>query len=147
MYGWELQRALYEDPYAAGTLVGVYTAGEPWPLPRTFPAAYLINTGEQHGPGEHWVAVFLENSERGEYFDSYGTPPLEPIYQRLRGWGYPDVLYSTKMLQGPWSTACGLYAYYYIVSRSRGLPLGAVTRVFREYDFPYNEALIRHVLP
>ena len=130
MYGWELEQALLNDPYASRTLVGVYTVDEPWPLPRQFPASYVINTATQNGPGEHWVAVFLEDSDHGEYFDSYGTAPLQAIYQRLRHWGYSDVLYSTKMLQGPWSHACGLYAFYYVTSRSRGLPLSQVTSVF-----------------
>ena len=146
MYGWELERALLADPYAARTLVGVYTVDEAWPMARRFPASYLINTGTQDGPGEHWVAVFLEDPEHGEYFDSYGTAPLESVYQRLRSWGYPDMRFSTRMLQGPWSRSCGLYAVYFIASRSRGLPLGTVTGVFREYDFTYNEALIRHRL-
>lgn len=146
LYGWELEEALLNDPYASRTFIGVYTLHETWRLPQRFPAAYLINTGTQNGPGEHWVAVFLEDTNHGEYFDSYGTAPLESIYQRLRNWGYHDVRFSTKMIQGPWSRSCGLYAFYYIVSRSRGIPLGSVTSVFREYDFTYNEALIRNGL-
>lgn len=145
MFGWQLQEALRRDPKAARALVGVYTRGERWPSPRHFPAAYLVNTA-RGGPGEHWVAVFLEDSKRAEYFCSYGTAPLDDIYRRLRRMGYGDVRYSTKMLQGPVSRSCGLYAFYFLAMRSRGLPLGAVTSVFREYDFAYNEATIRHLL-
>ena len=145
MFGWQLQEALRRDPRAAQTLVGVYTRGEHWPPPSRFPAAYLVNTARQ-GPGEHWVALFLEDSTRAEYFCSYGTAPLEDIYQRLRDMGYRDVRYSTKMLQGPWSRSCGLYAFYFVAMRSRGLPLGTVTSAFREYDFAFNEATIRRVL-
>lgn len=141
-----MERALLDDPYATRTLVGVYALDEAWPMPRQFPAAYLVNTSTEDGPGEHWVAVFLEDADHGEYFDLYGTVPLESVYRRLRSWGYPDVRFSTRMLQGPWSRSCGLYAAYYIAARSRGLPLTAVTGVFKEYDFDYNETLLRQAL-
>ena len=121
-------------------LVGVYTWEEPWSLPLRFPAAYLIITAHSGTAGEHWVGDFLEDSRHAEYFDSYGTAPLESIYQRLRGMGYRDVRYSTKMPQGPF------YAFYFLAMRSRSVPLGAVTAAFREYDFPYNEAMIRCLL-
>ena len=81
-----------------------------------------------------------------QHFDSYGTASLESIYRRLRGMGYRDIRYSTKMLQGPFSGACGIYAFYFLAMRSRGVPLGAITAAFREYDFPYNEAMIRRLL-
>ena len=115
MFGWQLQEALMREPSVAKALVGVYTREEPWPLPLRFPAAYLINTAQSGTAGEHWVGVFLEESQ-----------------QRLQGMGYRDVRYSTKMLQGPFSRACGLYAFYFLAMRSRGVPLGAVTIAFRE---------------
>ena len=146
MFGWQLQEAHMREPSAAKALVGVYTREEHWPLPLRFPAAYLINTAHSGTAGEHWVGVFLEDSRHAEYFDSYGRAPLESIYQRLQGMGYRDVCYSTKMLQGPSSRACGLYAFYFLAMRSHGVPLGAVTAAFREYDFPYNEAVIRRLL-
>ena len=71
------------EALAAKALVGVYTWQEPWPLPLRFPAAYLINMAHSGTAGEHWVGVFLENSWHAEYFDSYGTAPLESIYKRL----------------------------------------------------------------
>ena len=136
MFGWQLQEALMKEPSAAKALVGVYTREEPWPLPLQFPAAYLINTAHSRTAEEHWVGVFLEDSRHAEYFDSYGTAPLESINRRLPGMGYRDVLYSTKMLQGPFSRACGVSAFYFLAMRRRGVPFGAITPTFREYDFP-----------
>ena len=88
--------------------IGVFTREEPWPLPHRFPAAYLINTAHSGIAGEHWVGVFLEDSRHTEYFDSYGTAPLESIYRRLQGMGCMDMRYSTKML-GDIATGPGLY--------------------------------------
>ena len=124
MFGWQLQETLMREPSADRALFGVYTREEPWPLPLRFPAAYLINTAQSGTAGEHWVGVFLEDSQHTEYFDSYGTAPLESIYRRLRGMGYRDIHYSTKMLQGPFSRACKLYSFYFLALRSWVCPWG-----------------------
>ena len=68
------------EPSVARALVGVYTREEPWPLPIRFLAAYLINMARGGTAGEHWVSVFLEDSQHAEYFDSYGTAPLKSIH-------------------------------------------------------------------
>ena len=41
----------------------------------TFPSAYVINSDPSSEPKEHWVAVYFDKRNRGEYFDSYGLPP------------------------------------------------------------------------
>ena len=84
------------EPSAAKALVGVYTREERWHFPLRFQAAYMINTAHRGTAGEHWSGVLLEDSRDPEYFDSYGTAPLESIYQRLRGMGCRDMCYSTK---------------------------------------------------
>ena len=59
---------------------------------------------------------------------------------------YRDRWYSIRMLQGSFSRSCGLYAFSFLATRSPELPLGAITDVFREYDFAYNDAKIRRLL-
>ena len=65
---------------------------------------------------------------------------------RLLSMDYPDIWYSTKILQGLFSRSCRLYAIYFLAMCSRGVPLGIITGAFQEYDFAYNEAQIRHLL-
>ena len=127
-------------------LVSVYTREEHWPLPAWFPAAYLINTIHNGAAGEHWVGVFLGDSRHAKYFDSYSTTLLESIYQWSQSMCYRDRWYSIRMLQGSFSRSCGLNAFSFLATRSPELPLGAITDVFREYDFAYNEAKIRRLL-
>ena len=82
-----------------------------WESPRR-PRHWLVSTpGKNPGPfpsgsrlptwSTRLTVALLGDSRHAEYFDSYGTAPLESIYQRLRGMGYRDVCYSMKMLQGP----------------------------------------------
>ena len=40
------------------------------------PVALIANTDSRYEPGEHWIAIILLKDGVGEYFDSYGLPPL-----------------------------------------------------------------------
>ena len=42
----------------------------------------VLNKDPADEPGEHWVAVYINEDRKGEYFDSYGmTPP--PCFERF----------------------------------------------------------------
>ena len=43
------------------------------------PIAIIINTDPSYKPGEHWVALFINNNI-AEYFDSFGGKPIKEIY-------------------------------------------------------------------
>ena len=47
-------------------------------LPRSIKNNFLfiVNTDPSTKPGEHWVAISKNSDGTGEYFDSYGLPPL-----------------------------------------------------------------------
>src|SRR6218665_2938795 len=36
------------------------------------PALMICNTDTHDMPGEHWIAIYIEHSSYGEYFDSFG---------------------------------------------------------------------------
>jgi hypothetical protein len=39
--------------------------------------ALIVNTDPSIKEGEHWVAMMINEDGTGEYFDSYGLPPLQ----------------------------------------------------------------------
>ena len=43
------------------------------------PTAFVCNTHDGDQPGEHWVVLYIED-RHGEYFDSYGLPPLHTTF-------------------------------------------------------------------
>lgn len=51
------------------------------PKLKTRPVAYIVNTDRAQRSGEHWTAIMLLDNNRGEYFDSFGFPPLVPDVQ------------------------------------------------------------------
>ena len=125
-------------------VVDAYQCLHHWHLPAWFKAAYLINTAHGGDAGEHWLGVFLKDSQHAEYFNSFGIAPPESIYRRMLSMDYLDIWYSTKMLQGLFSRSCGLYAFYFLAMCSQGVPLGIITGAFQKYD--YSEAQIRWLL-
>lgn len=94
-------------------------ARDKMPQIKTRPSGFVINTDSSAEPGEHWVAILLLNNGRGEYFDSFGLPPLHKdfiIYlnqQCPEGW-----IWNNIALQDPDDVTCGNFCEKYIKARS-----------------------------
>lgn len=86
------------------------------------PAAIVINTDRKGTIGEHWVAVYLKTGKRGEFFDSFGLPPLHSdVLDFLNiecpnGWSYSNVT-----LQEYEDTICGNLCICFLKFRSKGV--------------------------
>ena len=63
----QIERLLAHDP-----LMCLYTVTAE--IVETYPFALVCNTHNADQPGEHWVAVYVDE-ECGDYFDPYGQPP------------------------------------------------------------------------
>jgi len=87
------------------------------------PISLIGNTHTSNEPGEHWVAIILFKDGRGEYFDSYGLPPINKHYREymekncFNGWEY-----NSKCIQNPsyTSMSCGHYCIVYLILRCTG---------------------------
>ena len=47
------------------------------------PGVYICNTDPSDMPGEHWIVIALSEDGTGEYFDSFGLPPLKPEFLKF----------------------------------------------------------------
>ena len=78
------------------------------------PCVLISNTDPCSKPGQHWVAMHLKANGSGEYFDSYGFPPIhEDLINFLNfnspsGWSFNKHVY-----QAMDSDVCGLYCILY----------------------------------
>lgn len=146
MFGWELLDILRCDPIIHRCHIDIVSLGEEWTSPTRLPACYVINTGNKNGNGEHWVSFYIDNDWSADYWDSYGTPPLQRIYSWLRRLGCNPIRYNKKMIQGFTSRTCGAYCVYFLHMRAMGIPLGMISDPFREYQFDFNDSLVRTLL-
>jgi hypothetical protein len=52
---------------------GVYSSDT---LPKN-PGLLICNIDPSAKPGKHWIAIYMGDDGRGEYFDSFGRAPYE----------------------------------------------------------------------
>jgi hypothetical protein len=109
--------------------------------------AMIVNTHTSEKSGEHWISIILNKDGTGEYFDSYGLPPLHgDISEYLDkmcplGWGYNPIT-----LQCLSCITCGHYCVFYVKMRSLGFTYCDFISIFST-NFTTNEKLIRKLVP
>lgn len=74
-YASTLDRALLLDVYTSQYFIGVF-ASDTMPRYVSNPVLLICNTDPQDKTGTHWIAIFIDKFGRGEFFDSYGMPPV-----------------------------------------------------------------------
>lgn len=140
----ELLRCVQSDNVVRQSFKGVFPRDElPKKVVKQFPVSYIVNTDASGQEGKHWVAIYLENGERGDFFDSYGNPPswlavefVKFLKRNVYGYSYND-----KRLQGYYSTVCGQFCLFYLYHRCRGYDPREITRMFGK-DGDVNDVLV-----
>lgn len=122
----QIERAVTRDPCAEAIFHGVYARDQ---LPNTvqYPCAMVLNTDPANKPGEHWVAMYFDEEGHGEYFDSYGIPP-PPCFTRYIQRHSMQWSWNRRSLQDVWTSACGHFCVYYVIYRSRDIPMNDITQ-------------------
>ena len=85
-----------------------------------FPFAFVCNTYDGDKPGQHWIALYVDADRRGEYFCSYGLPPLHDAFRVFLNEHYSEWTHNTKRLHSPLSNVCGQYCIAYVLLRFNG---------------------------
>jgi len=77
----EIAAAMTAKPAMGDQFLGVFARDQLIDLKKIerFPAALIVNTDKSTDRGQHWVAVYCDAYQTGEYFDSYGREPFEEI--------------------------------------------------------------------
>ena len=65
----------------------------------------VLNTDPADEPGEHWVAVYIHEDGKGEYFDSYGMAP-PPCFERFMQRQCVQWMWNKVQLQDLWTFLC-----------------------------------------
>jgi len=86
-----------------------------------YPLSIVVNTEDSSHPGSHWVAIYIDENGYGEYFDSYGFPPMhQEFIWFLENNSTKSHFYNKKFLQCLTCITCGHYCIAYIKMRSNG---------------------------
>ena len=135
----ELLEICKSDIVVDKLFLGVFPSNK---LPRenTRPCCFIANTKPSAHEGEHWIGIFINKEGYGDYFCSYGQPPL-PVFVKYMNQYCEDWNYSTKQLQQPLSMTCGQYALFFLHARTNGLPMKKILDLFTN-DHEENDRIV-----
>lgn len=108
------------DQHVAPFFEGVYAADT---LPRHVhkrPALLIANTDPISREGQHWVAFYIGEHGEGEFWDSYGFPPLVSHHRKFLNRLCKKWTFNHTSLQAIDSQVCGEYCVLYLVHRAHG---------------------------
>ena len=102
---------------------GVFAADE---LPEiTFdrrPIVIVANTDPKNLPGTHWVCLYFDANDVGEYFDSFGSRPSRDFESYMNC--YCEYwTRNERQLQSIISKYCGAYCVWFCIMKSRGFAM------------------------
>ena len=138
----QIHAILSRDPASARYFEGVFPSDK-IPVARKFPCALVLNTDKHDEKGTHWLAVYIQDKETLEFFDSYGLPPEtygEDITRFVNQ--HRRIQWNKMTFQSLTSNVCGQYCIFFIVKRCQGLCMNSIINVlsrnkndFRMYQF------------
>ena len=140
----ELSQLLKRDATVRQVVRGVF-ARDLLPTDVNYPSGYVCNTHTSSQPGEHWVAIFIDHDGVGEYFDSFGLPPLHASFEMFMNRNCASWSYNNRTLQSITSSVCGLYCIYFLVMRSKGYSLRDLLSVFTD-NFNTNDDIVANLI-
>ena len=112
-----------------------------YPKTEAFPAAFVCNTNDGDEPGEHWIALYLVANIRGEYFCSYGLPPLHATFRTFMKKHCSEWTHNSKRFKNNLSNVCKQYCASYILIRCNGYTTRTFVDIF-DTDLVANDCLV-----
>lgn len=140
-----IRKILKTDSFTSGVFRGVFPIDKT-PAPNNYPCAYVFNTDASDQPGEHWIAIYLTDAGKGEYFDSYGIPPLQYKFLAFLRKHSSTWTHNETNLQASVSDVCGEYCVFFLLQRCRGRSLASIVNMFNPKRVEDNDLLVYNII-
>lgn len=109
---------------------------------RRLPSSVIFNTHASNLPGEHWLAIYINEEGVGYFFDSFGNkhddvrfPPIINSFLKLNS---RTVQYSTVQVQDFSSDTCGQHCVFFLYHMAKGRDYDYVLKLYSD-DFIKND--------
>ena len=143
MEGRDIHQILSRDIMTQKMYRGVFPVDAlPLDAPLHTPVCFVINTDKASGPGEHWQAVYIGADHKGQFFDSYGLAPTDPLLLRFLNRHCLYHVHNDRLLQSLTSSYCGYYCVYFVMMKARGQSLSQLLQPFDAVQTWYNDRFI-----
>ena len=144
MNAGEIMDALGSHKVTSAIFEGVYPADR---IPTNFdclPSACVINTDPSHLPGQHWIGIYQDESNKIEFFDSFGK---SPVFHNLVSPLFVDnvVVQQDCKMQSDISTVCGQYAMFFVYHRCCGKSFREIVNLFSKNAVSNDTMVLRFV--
>ena len=110
--------------------LGVFARDELPNFRQVFPQSLVANTDKHDQIGTHWVCIYIDENGNGEYFDSYGLPPLHFDFIKYLENNSENFSWNKIALQCTTCVTCGEYCCAYIILRSAGITRKDFIKIF-----------------
>jgi hypothetical protein len=141
----DIETILCNDAYVCPIFAGCFSSDALCDVTVDYPSAYVWNYDPSHEPGTHWVAVFITEDGKGEYFDSYGLAPLISEFSTFLNDNTLSWRINGRTLQGPTSHVCGHYCIFYLLHRCRGRSMDSIVAMFGDNTDKNDDSVERFV--
>ena len=118
MYETTLKKIIKHDPVLHPIFLNVFAKNEIPSVVSQRPACFILNNQTRSQPGQHWLAVFIDESGNLEFFDSYGRAPQSFGLQKQFKALSQHITYNQQRIQGR-SQLCGFYCVLYLLFKAR----------------------------
>lgn len=131
----ELTEVMRSCPEIDKIFHGVMACDElPTSTLRKFPALFIVNTHPRHMPGEHWLALCLNDENTGEFFDSYGNPPDYELFPRSIHYFLTKncckIKYNPVQVQNFTSVCCGQHCVFFLCHKAKGYSFNRIMSMY-----------------
>ena len=94
----------------------------------SLPCSFIFNEDDFAGRGTHWVAVYIDEDNTLDFYDSFGE---KPKMKELKDFIKPfNLNYNKIQIQSDESAACGQHCMFFLIHRSRDL---SITSIINKY--------------
>jgi hypothetical protein len=137
----DITRLLARDKRTAISFRGVF-ACDKLPVHAPTSSLYICNTHHARAPGEHWIAIYIDASGRGEFFDSFGMHPTIMHFESFLNSNCKYWMHNTKRVQSFYSDACGYHCIFYAVHRCVGFNVNAISSMYTN-NCTFNDIIVK----
>ena len=127
----QIEKVLKQNALTRKCFLGVFSSDQLPTQIRKYPAAFIANVDTSEESGTHWLAFYMADRYRMEFFDSFGHAPTDfPGYISDYTKTFRKINFNPMTLQSNKTAVCGQYCIYYIYSRCRGRSLKDIVSSF-----------------
>ena len=115
----DISHVLRNNRFTKAVFLGVFAADT---LPETLkkkPCALVANCDTSDKNGSHWIAIYIDKSGKGEFFDSYGIKPIVSQHENFMNKHCNSWTFNTVSLQDISTSVCGQYCCLYTLAHAK----------------------------